>query len=111
MDRGSIPLISTTSRQAFMAYRVFFIENTAALVRLPLLFPKKPIGFSGALFLFCKVRFASTFFFSKNVYACSLASPFPKKSCDFSGALPALCVWGGGGKRNRAGDRHTNVIT
>ena len=71
-------------------FRVFSIENTAALVRLPLLFPKKPIGFSGALFLFCKVRFASTFFFSKNVYACSLASPFPKKSYDFLGALCGL---------------------
>ena len=49
------------------------------------------------------VRFASTFFFSKNVYACSLASPFPKKSYDFSGALPALCVWGGGGQTQQGG--------
>ncbi len=34
---------------AFMACRIFFTENTAALVRLPLLFPKKSCDFLGAL--------------------------------------------------------------
>ena len=53
---GSNPVTPTTSRRAFMACRVFFAENTASPYRLPLLFPKKPIGFSGALCSFFKER-------------------------------------------------------
>ena len=72
---GSSPFTRTTSRQAFMACRVFFTENTAALYRLPLLYPKKSCDFSGALFLIIQSSLCFDVLFSKNVCTCSLASP------------------------------------
>ena len=46
MFQGSIPPISTTSRQAFWL-AVFFIKIRLRFYRLPLLQPTKPIGFCG----------------------------------------------------------------
>ena len=54
---GSNPVTPTTSRQAFVACRILFAQNTAALFRLPLLFRKKSNDFL-RVFLFFKVRFA-----------------------------------------------------
>ncbi len=75
-----------------MACCIFFTENTASLVRLPLLFSQKVLRLFGrpvpAAHFYFSAFMACRIFFTENTAALvRLPLLFPKKSCDFSGGL------------------------